>query len=128
LKTRPRGYLREVEYEWKEGQARDMIGQAADVLHYTAHPGDEIGSTSADAPALDPIIRRMNELEDLLGPGIGPASTDDGLPKLRELVRDMESLVMTPAGRGSPVFLTQNARNTLTNAARTLKRVERLYS
>lgn len=117
-----------MDIEQLQDRARSLIARAADLLHRTAHPGDELGRSSADAPVLDPIVRKLNELEDLLGPGIGRANTEEGLSKLRDVVRETEGLVVTQAGQGGPIFMSQDARNALTEAARLLKQVDALYS
>ena len=111
-----------------QARARELLERAADSVHYAAHPGDELGSTGPDADVLDPIVSDLNEVRKLLGPGIGRADTQEGLPKLRETVRRMEGLVMTPAGQGGPIFLTETGRGALRDAVRLLKQVEQLYA
>jgi hypothetical protein len=109
-----------------EARARVLIGNVADGLHQVAHPGDEIGRSSEDAPVLDPIVRELNDLEDMLAPGIGRADTAQGLPKLREIVSRIEGLLMSP--RQGVVFLSMEGRRALENAINRLREVERLYA
>jgi hypothetical protein len=111
-----------------EYRARALIGPAADGVHYAAHPGEELGSSTADAPILDPIVRKLNDVENLLAPGIGRANTEEGLPKLREVVSEMEGLLMSRPGQGDPVFLSTEGRDALRNAVTVLRQVERLYT
>jgi hypothetical protein len=106
-----------------EARARVLISQAADGVHYAAHPGDEIGRSSADAPVLDPVVRELNEVENLLAPGIGRANTDEGLPKLRAVISHMESLLMSQPGQGV-VFLSTQGREALGHAISLLQQVD----
>ncbi len=111
-----------------QSRARSLLGQAGDAVHAAAHPGDELGPPGADAAVLDPVVRDLNELESLLGPGVGPANTDEGLPKLRAAVETMEGLVTSRPGQGSPIFLSEDGRRALRHAVALLKQVRQLYS
>jgi hypothetical protein len=87
-----------------------------------AHPGDEVGRASADAPVLDPIVHDLNEVESLVAPRIGRANTAEGLPKLVEVIRRIESALTSR--EGSPVFLSADARAALAHALDLLRQID----
>ena len=104
-----------------EDRARVLIAEAADAVFAAAHPGDELGSASADAPVLDPILSDLNELEELLAPGIGRADTGRGLPKLGAVIRRIEDLLADRAGQTSP---SAGSRNALRYALSLLRQID----
>jgi hypothetical protein len=70
-------------------EAGRLIGQAADLLHATLYPGDELRGRRNEIPSniadeMDDVLRLLRDAEDLLDPGIGQPSTADGVAKLQE--------------------------------------------
>jgi hypothetical protein len=114
--------LDRVHDDYPEARARVLIAEAADGLWTVVHPGDEIGRASADAPVLDPIVQDLNEVENLLARGIGRANTAEGLPKLVDVIRRIESALTSR--EGSPVSLSADARAALSRALDLLRQID----
>ena len=74
---------------------------------------------------LDPIVRDLNEVENLLAPGIGRANTAEGLPKLGAVIRRIEDVLRSRADAlGQVIFVSMEGRNALSYALVLLRQID----
>jgi hypothetical protein len=121
----PTDYARTVDQDELQSRARSSLKLAAETVYAAGNPG-KAGPPGSDAAVLDPVVARLHEVLELLGPGVGPGNTSDGLPLLRKVVEEMEALM--PSGGPTAAYLSADGRGALNQAIALLRRVERLYA
>ena len=103
-------------------EAGRYIAQAADLLHSTMYPGDEVRGRRTEVPSdladdMDEAIRLLNDAEDLLDPGVGQPETEPGLAKLREAASKL--------GPVQGIFLPTDVSRAREDARNLIARAER---